>query len=63
MLAPLIETWQAKDLIKMSDGFIELTIAGQFWYVNLTQAMLDWLVMIKSNRHHSLHVKSIAAQG
>lgn len=63
MLAPLIEAWLAKRLIKMSDGFMELTIAGQFWYVNLTQAMLDWLVLMKSNGSHALNVKAIAAQG
>ncbi len=74
MLSPLIEAWLAKGLIKMSDGFLELTIAGQFWYVNLTQAILDWLVMMKSNGSHALNVnpvrkslsngvKAIAAQG
>lgn len=63
MLSPLIETWLTKGLIKIGDGFLDLTIAGQFWYVNLTQAMLDWLVMIKNNGNHSLNVKAIAAQG
>jgi oxygen-independent coproporphyrinogen-3 oxidase len=63
MLSPLIEAWLAKGLITMSDGFLELTVAGQFWYVNLTQAMLDWLMMIKSNGSHALNVKAIAAQG
>jgi oxygen-independent coproporphyrinogen-3 oxidase len=63
MLSPLIEAWLAKGLITMSDGFLELTVAGQFWYVNLTQAMLDWLMMIKSNGNHALNIKAIAAQG
>lgn len=63
ILSPLIETWSSKGLIEMSDGFLELTVAGQFWYVNLTQAMLDWLVMLGDNGDYSLTVKSIAAQG
>jgi oxygen-independent coproporphyrinogen-3 oxidase len=62
MLSPLIEAWLAKGLITMSDGFLELTVAGQFWYVNLTQAMLDWL-MIKNDGSHALNIKAIAAQG
>ncbi len=63
LLSPLFSSWQAKDLIKMTDGFLELTIAGQFWYVNLTQALLDWLVIIKNNANHTLNVSAIAAQG
>jgi oxygen-independent coproporphyrinogen-3 oxidase len=63
MLSPLIEAWLAKGLITMSDGFLELTVAGQFWYVNLTQAMLDWLMIIKNNGSHAINVRAIAAQG
>ncbi|MEO0230248.1 MAG: heme anaerobic degradation radical SAM methyltransferase ChuW/HutW [candidate division WOR-3 bacterium] len=47
LISPLLESWQSKGLIKISDGFLELTIAGQFWQVNLTQAILDWLLMLK----------------
>ena len=47
MLSPLLEAWTKKGLINLNDGLLELTIAGQFWYVNLTQAMLDWLQMMK----------------
>jgi len=46
-LSELFDNWSKKGLIKINDGFLELPITGQFWYVNLTQAMLDWLVMIK----------------
>jgi len=63
ILSPLIDAWLAKGLIKMGDGFLELSVAGQFWYVNLTQAILDWLVMIRNNGGHALNVKAIAAQG
>lgn len=49
ILSPLLKAWIKKGLINLNDGFLELTIAGQFWYVNLTQAMLDWLQMIKKS--------------
>lgn len=63
LLSPLIGTWLKKGLITFSDGFLELTLPGQFWYVNLTQAMLDWLVMLKNGTTHEINVKAIAGQG
>ncbi len=62
LLSPLLEIWKARGLIEINDGFLELTVAGQFWYVNITQAMLDWLVMIKNKGDFSLDLKSIVAQ-
>lgn len=47
LLSPLLKSWLSKGLINIDNGFLELTLAGQFWYVNLTQAMLDWLVLLK----------------
>lgn len=63
LVSPLLESWQSKELIKMSDGFLELTIAGQFWYVNITQAMLDWLFMMKNGCSQEINVKATAMQG
>ncbi|MCX8069382.1 MAG: heme anaerobic degradation radical SAM methyltransferase ChuW/HutW [Thermodesulfovibrionales bacterium] len=63
MLSPLIEVWFSKGLVTLEDGFMDLTTAGQFWYVNLTQAILDWLVMMKNNAIGQLSIDAISAQG
>jgi len=47
LLSPLLEAWKEKGLIEINGDYIDLTIAGQFWYINLTQAMLDWLSALK----------------
>jgi anaerobilin synthase len=43
ILAPLIEQWQRAGLIQMDGDWLELTMAGQFWHVNLAQLMIDFL--------------------
>lgn len=43
ILAPLIEQWQRAGLIQMDGDWLELTMAGQFWQVNLAQLMIDFL--------------------
>ncbi len=40
---PLIDKWIQRGFIEPSEKGYSLTIAGQFWYVNLTQAIIDWL--------------------
>ncbi len=39
----LIQKWQSRGFVFVSDAIANLTLAGQFWYVNLTQALIDWL--------------------
>jgi oxygen-independent coproporphyrinogen-3 oxidase len=39
---PLLMAWKRMKLIRMSGRFIDLTMAGQFWQVNLAQGMIDW---------------------
>lgn len=41
--APLLENWQEAGLITLDGPWLELTTAGQFWQVNLTQALIGWL--------------------
>ena len=43
IMAYVFETWQSRGFIKIKGEILTLTIAGQFWYVNLTQAVLDCL--------------------
>ncbi|MFH1060093.1 MAG: heme anaerobic degradation radical SAM methyltransferase ChuW/HutW [Pseudomonadota bacterium] len=43
ILAPLLEQWERVGLIERRQGWVELTLAGQFWQVNLTQALIDYL--------------------
>ncbi len=39
----LVKKWQERGFVQHSEGMISLTIAGQFWHVNLTQSLIDWL--------------------
>lgn len=39
---PLLENWERAGLIERDGDWAELTVAGQFWQVNLTHALLGW---------------------
>ncbi len=39
----ILAQWERAGLIKTGRGSITLTIAGQFWYVNLSQLLLEYL--------------------
>jgi len=43
MAEPLLSQWQGCRLIDVKDGWLELTLAGQFWHANLAQLMIDYL--------------------
>ncbi|MCD6570328.1 MAG: heme anaerobic degradation radical SAM methyltransferase ChuW/HutW [Deltaproteobacteria bacterium] len=45
---PILEQWEKVGLIKMNDGWIDLTLAGEFWQVNLCQALIDYFTMVIS---------------
>lgn len=40
---PLFEQWQHAGLLVSKDGWIDLTTAGRFWQVTMTQNLLEWL--------------------
>ncbi|SMC39078.1 oxygen-independent coproporphyrinogen-3 oxidase [Desulfocicer vacuolatum DSM 3385] len=40
--APLLEQWEKVGLIRQKGDWIDLTVAGQFWQVNLAQALIDY---------------------
>jgi oxygen-independent coproporphyrinogen-3 oxidase len=63
LLKDLFSVWEKKGLIEINGDFLDLAIAGQFWYVNLTQAMLDWLEGLKHTDKLDIMVKAIAGQG
>lgn len=42
-LAPLLEQWERAGLVEMREDVMVLTLAGQFWQVNLSQLMQDFL--------------------
>jgi len=39
---PLLEQWERVGLIKMDNGWMDLTLAGEFWHVNLCQGLIDY---------------------
>jgi len=43
VLAPLIEQWHRAGLIETNGDWLEPTLAGQFWQVNLAQLTIDFL--------------------
>lgn len=42
-LEPLLEQWSRAGLVEMREDVMVLTLAGQFWQVNLSQLMQDFL--------------------
>ncbi|RZB33426.1 MAG: anaerobilin synthase [Desulfobacteraceae bacterium Eth-SRB2] len=43
---PLLEQWEKVGLIKINEGWTELTLAGEFWQVNLCQALIDYFAVV-----------------
>ncbi len=42
LYAPLLDNWEAAGLVTRDGPWVELTLAGQFWQVNLSQALIGW---------------------
>jgi len=42
-LGPLLEQWQRAGLVERDGDWVELTLAGQFWHINLAQLMISFL--------------------
>ena len=43
LLEPLLEQWQRAGIVAVSEKKAVLTLAGQFWQVNISQLMQDFL--------------------
>ncbi|MGE4292631.1 MAG: heme anaerobic degradation radical SAM methyltransferase ChuW/HutW [Desulfovibrio sp.] len=42
LFAPLLSQWEEAGLLQCQNGQVELTLAGQFWQMTMTQALIDW---------------------
>lgn len=58
----LLDLWEERGLVRREKGLVRLTVAGQFWYVNLTQSVLE-CVNALFHGEWSWKVQKIAAQG
>lgn len=63
IFAPLTESWEKRGLVTVGERTMRLLPAGQFWYVNMTQALLDILELIHSQGVYEPVSDKIAAQG
>lgn len=45
----LLSQWRRAGLVNIEDGWVELTLAGQFWEVNLAQALIDYFNLTVEN--------------
>ena len=53
--APLLEQWKNTGLVKLSDsGWLEFTVAGEFWNVTLAQNMLEYFTKTQANSKNSV---------
>ena len=43
---PLLKQWEKAGLIIIKDGWLDLTIAGEFWRVNLAKAVIDYTKIV-----------------
>ncbi len=41
--APLLSQWQKAGLVRLKGGWMDLTLAGEFWQTNLAQGLIDYL--------------------
>lgn len=49
-LMPLFEAWQNNGLVRVSHGYLSLTLAGQFWSVTLAQNLIQ---VISNNQNNA----------
>lgn len=43
LVKPLLDQWEGAGLLEKQDSFYSLTLAGQFWYVNLNQLLIEYI--------------------
>ena len=51
MCRPVLEQWGRAGLLEMHHGSVVLTLAGQFWQVNVAQLLLDYIKKTLENTH------------
>ncbi len=50
LFRPLLTQWEEAGLVTLKDGWVSLTLAGEFWQVNLAQALIDYYGMAADSR-------------
>jgi oxygen-independent coproporphyrinogen-3 oxidase len=48
MVGPVVNQWQEAGLVRIDNGCLHLSIAGEFWAINLAQILIDILQMHQS---------------
>lgn len=49
MFNPLLDQWEQTGLVKNgSNGWLDMTEAGEFWTVTMSQAMIDFFILMKN---------------
>ncbi|HMM19321.1 MAG TPA: heme anaerobic degradation radical SAM methyltransferase ChuW/HutW [Selenomonadales bacterium] len=61
-LGTLLELWESRGLLESGPAAARLTVAGQFWYMNIAQSVLECLHALLDGEH-SVAVQPVAAQG
>jgi oxygen-independent coproporphyrinogen-3 oxidase len=51
VLEPLVESWANRGMATIDSNVLRLTPVGQFWYVNMTQAIIK-VLHISQNSHY-----------
>ncbi len=51
LFAPLVENWEAAGLVTRDRGWLELTLAGQFWETTMAQGMIDYFKEAPGSAH------------
>ena len=51
IFSPILKQWEKTGLVRLpGDGWMELTVAGEFWNVNLAQALIDYFLLAKKEK-------------
>lgn len=61
LFEPLMDSWQQRGMVKIDKNIMRLTPVGQFWYVNMAQALVDVLILAE-NASYIPETAKIAAQ-
>ena len=43
LLEPLLQQWERAGLLVSGSTSCRLTVAGQFWYINMTQLLIEYI--------------------
>jgi len=50
IFAPILEQWEKTGLVKIENGCLEPTLAGEFWMENLSQNLIDYFTLVIENK-------------